>query len=238
MWSTKSRMNLWIYDWSVKPILNSTSAFWPNKTEPEDWCWSSSCHLRPETIAHSSTSSLRRLPLSRIPSATNGIPSKCAGNGISGKLEPAAFRSNSSQDNHWWDRCPRIWTISCHRPFNWKLPLLLRFLNLAPSLVSFFSRFFSTKYFTCMTIMLSSQDGQIWELPWQHGISTAKALLILMCNNNDYGAFVWKLYLDSSKTLKSLIHLISSESKFISISEFFTFISTRWKCDPAASCGD
>ena len=114
MWSTKSRMNLWIYDWSVKPILNSTSAFWPNKTEPEDWCWSSSCHLRPETIAHSSTSSLRRLPLSRIPSATNGIPSKCAGNGISGKLEPAAFRSNSSQDNHWWDRYPRIWTISCH----------------------------------------------------------------------------------------------------------------------------
>ena len=48
-----------------------------------------------------------------------------------------------------------------------------------------------------MTIMLSSQDGQIWELPWQHGISTAKALLILMCNNNDYGAFVWKLYLES-----------------------------------------
>ena len=77
MWSTKSRMNLWIYDWSVKPILNSTSAFWPNKTEPRDWCWSNSCHLRPETIAHSSTSSLRRLPLSRIPNATNGIPSKC-----------------------------------------------------------------------------------------------------------------------------------------------------------------
>ena len=143
MWSTKSRMNLWIYDWSVKPILNSTSAFWPNKTEPRDWCWSNSCHLRPETIAHSSTSSLRRLPLSRIPSATNGIPSKCASDGISGKLEPAAFRSNSSQDKHCWDRCPRIWTISCHRPFNWKLPLLLRFLNLAPSLVSFFSKFFS-----------------------------------------------------------------------------------------------
>ena len=114
--------------------------------ENRDWCWSNSCHLRPETIAHSSTSSLRRLPLSRIPSATNGIPSKCASDGISGKLEPAAFRSNSSQDNHWWDRCPRIWTISCHRPFNWKPPLLLRFLNLAPSLVSFFSKFFKIFY--------------------------------------------------------------------------------------------
>ena len=78
---------------------------------------------------HSSTSSLRRLALSRIPVADDGIPSESER--ISGKSEPHSDqiprRTVTDEVTRW------IWPICCHQLLVGFSIVLSPFLNLPPS---------------------------------------------------------------------------------------------------------